>query len=232
MLKVSKMKVEYFPPREDVFLQNEAPTDFYILVTVVVKLLVRKIGVDHVVGEAKVGDLCGEIGVLCYRPQLFTVRTERLCQVLRLNRTTFLNIDQANVGDGTIIMNNLLQEQHLKGMDDPILEEVLTETLNMLTHGQMDLPLNLCSAALGGDDLLLHQLLKKGHNANESDNNGRTPQVCEIQLLVLLRPQSSKDCAANLLNYSADPNCKDSEESVPLWEVIGKWWRIDERCSC
>lgn len=27
------MKAEYFAPREDVILQNEAPTDFYILVT-------------------------------------------------------------------------------------------------------------------------------------------------------------------------------------------------------
>lgn len=26
------MKAEYFPPKEDVILQNEAPTDFYILV--------------------------------------------------------------------------------------------------------------------------------------------------------------------------------------------------------
>lgn len=32
-LKVTEMKAEYFPPKEDVFLQNEAPTDFYILVT-------------------------------------------------------------------------------------------------------------------------------------------------------------------------------------------------------
>ena len=27
------MKAEYYPPKEDVNLQNEAPTDFYILVT-------------------------------------------------------------------------------------------------------------------------------------------------------------------------------------------------------
>lgn len=27
------MKAEYFPPKEDIILQNEAPTDFYILVT-------------------------------------------------------------------------------------------------------------------------------------------------------------------------------------------------------
>lgn len=55
------------------------------------------------------GDVIGEIGMLCYRPQPFTVRTKRLSQLLRLNRTAFLNIVQANVGDGTIIMNNLLQ---------------------------------------------------------------------------------------------------------------------------
>ncbi|PIN08388.1 hypothetical protein CDL12_19040 [Handroanthus impetiginosus] len=34
---VSEMKAEYFPPNEDVILQNEAPTDFYILVTGAVK---------------------------------------------------------------------------------------------------------------------------------------------------------------------------------------------------
>ena len=33
MVKVSEMKAEYFPPKEDVILQNEAPTDFYVLVT-------------------------------------------------------------------------------------------------------------------------------------------------------------------------------------------------------
>lgn len=27
------MKAEYFPPKEDVILQNEAPMDFYVLVT-------------------------------------------------------------------------------------------------------------------------------------------------------------------------------------------------------
>ena len=63
----------------------------------------------QVVGEVKKGDICGEISVLCYRPQLFTVRTKRLCQLLRINRTAFMNIVQANVGDGNIIMNNLLQ---------------------------------------------------------------------------------------------------------------------------
>lgn len=72
-------------------------------------LMVNNSGTETSVKEVKAGDIIGEIGVLCYRPQLFTVRTKRLCQLLRMNRTTFLNIIQANVGDGTIIMSNLLQ---------------------------------------------------------------------------------------------------------------------------
>ncbi|GMP94648.1 hypothetical protein CsSME_00044030 [Camellia sinensis var. sinensis] len=197
---VSEMKAEYFPPKEDVILQNETPTEFYILVTGTV-----------VVGELKTGDVCGEIGVLCYRPQLFTVRTKRLSQLLRLNRTAFLNIVQANVGDGTIIMNNLLQ--HLKERRDPLMEEILTATEHTLAQGRMDLPLSLCFAAMRGDDLLLHQLLKRGMDPNELDSNGRTP-------LHIAASKGSVECVLLLLDYGADPNRKDSEGNVPIWDAI------------
>lgn len=67
--------------------------------------------------------------------------------------------------------------QHLKDLKDPIMEGILFETENMLARGRMDLPLSLCFAALRGDDLLLHQLLKRGLDPSESDNNGRTALV-------------------------------------------------------
>ncbi|OIV99937.1 hypothetical protein TanjilG_26275 [Lupinus angustifolius] len=208
---VSEMKAEYFPPKEDVILQNEAPTDFYILVTGAVDLVVLKNGVEHVVGEAKTGDLCGEIGVLCYKPQHFTVRTKRLSQLLRLNRTTFLNIIKANVGDGTIIMNNLLQ--CLKEHNDPIMDDVLMETENMIAGGRMDLPVSLCFAAVRGDDFLLCQLLKRGLNPNEPDYNGRTA-------LHIAASKGNEKCVLLLLEYGADPNVRDSDGNVPLWEAI------------
>lgn len=63
---------------------------------------------------------------------------------------------------------------------DPYMEGVLLETENMLARGRLDLPLSLCFAAMRGDDLLLHQLLRRGLDPNESDNNGRTALVCEI----------------------------------------------------
>ncbi|MQL88867.1 hypothetical protein Taro_021439 [Colocasia esculenta] len=208
---VSEMKAEYFPPKEDVILQNEAPTDFYILVTGAVDLMEYNNGEEKVLREAKAGDVFGEIGVLCYRPQLLSARTKRLCQLLRLNRTSFLNIIQANVEDGTKIMNNLLQ--YLKDQNDPVMEGVLRETENMLARGRLDLPLTLCFAAIRGDDLLMQQLLRRGLDPNEADNNRRTA-------LHIAASKGSENCVRLLLDYGADPNCKDLDGSVPLWEAI------------
>ncbi|XVF88159.1 hypothetical protein PTKIN_Ptkin19aG0027900 [Pterospermum kingtungense] len=210
---VSELKAEYYPPNEDVILQNEGPTEMYILVTGAVEIEENLMcnGSLQAIGEKTTGDVVGEIGVLCYRPQLFTVRTKRLTQLLRLNRNEFLNIVQANVGDGTIIMNNLLQ--HLKESNDPVMEEILRETELMLARGRMGLPLSLCFAAARGDDLMLEQLLKRGSDPNEQDNNGRTA-------LHIAASNGSEHCVTVLLEYGVNPNIRDPEGSVPLWEAI------------
>ena len=75
--------------------------------------------------------------------------------------------------------------QHLKDLNNPMMSEILVETENMLARGRSDLPLSLCFAALRGDDLLLHQLLKRGLDPNELDSNGRTVLVCDTLLLLI-----------------------------------------------
>lgn len=207
---VSEMKAEFFSPNEDVILQNEAPTDFYIIVNGSVDLLQTVNGTEQSVGQAKKGDICGEIGVLCYRPQLFTVRTKRLCQLLRINRTTFLNIVQASVGDGNIVMNNLLQ--HLKEQQSEF-GESLAEIERMIGRGKLDVPLSLCFAARRGDDILMQRLLKEGLDPNESEDSGRTA-------LHIAASNGSVKCVRLLLDYGADPDCRDQEGSIPLWEAM------------
>lgn len=54
-------------------------------------------------------DVVGEIGVLCYMPQPFTVRSRKLSQLLRCDRTVFMNIVQQYKEDGQRIVDNLMQ---------------------------------------------------------------------------------------------------------------------------
>lgn len=58
---------------------------------------------------AQATDVIGEIGVICYRPQPFTVRSRKLSQLLRLDRIVFMNIVQQYKEDGQKIVDNLLQ---------------------------------------------------------------------------------------------------------------------------
>eukprot|EP01018_Ginkgo_biloba_P026192 Gb_31891 [translate_table: standard] len=208
---VSEMKAEYFPPKEDIILQNEAPTDFYVLVSGTVELFAYRDGTEQILGKAQAGDVFGEIGVLCYRPQPFTVRTHKLSQLLRLNRSSFMNIVQSNIGDGTIIMNNLLQ--HLKELKDPTFEELSTETERLLSRGRVDVPISLCFVSSRGDMQLMEQLLSRGMNPNETDYSSRTP-------LHIATARGFADCVSILLEFGADVNSKDEDGSVPLWEAI------------
>ncbi|PRQ29448.1 putative potassium channel, voltage-dependent, EAG/ELK/ERG, ankyrin repeat-containing [Rosa chinensis] len=112
---VSEIDAEYFPPKEEVILQNEAPTDLYILVSGAVVLISNLDGQEQVVGKANSGDTLGEIGVLCQRPQPYTVRTTELSQILRLRRNSLMTTIQTNKEDEQIIMNNIFMK--LKGED-------------------------------------------------------------------------------------------------------------------
>ncbi|CAM0153226.1 unnamed protein product [Urochloa decumbens] len=211
---VSEMNAEYFAPREDFILQNEAPSDFYILVTGSVELIELQNGAEQLAGMARAGDVVGEIGVLCYRPQLFTARTRSLSQLLRMERTAFLRIVQANVGDGTIIINNLIQ--YLKEKKDSVaIAGVAEEIEYMLARGQLELPVTLCYAASKGDDFLMHQLLKRGVDPNESDNYWHTA-------LHVAASTGHEQCVRLLLEHGADPNARDAQGSVPLWEALSR----------
>ncbi|QCD76988.1 potassium voltage-gated channel Eag-related subfamily H member 6 [Vigna unguiculata] len=113
---ISDMEAEYFPPKEDVILQNESSTELYVLVSGAVDLVRYIEGHDNVHGKAVAVDAFGEIGVLYQIPQPFTVRTTELSQILRLNKTSLMNVLQANPGEAQIIMDNLLMR--LKGRED------------------------------------------------------------------------------------------------------------------
>lgn len=63
------MKVEYFPPKVEVILQNEIPTDFYTVVSGAMEVLTHKNGIcflsaQHITEHVKMeqfGCRCGRV---------------------------------------------------------------------------------------------------------------------------------------------------------------------------
>ncbi|XAR70906.1 hypothetical protein NMG60_11027946 [Bertholletia excelsa] len=110
---VSEIKAEYFPPKVDIILQNEIPTDFYIVVSGAVDVLTYNNGMEQFLSKAGAADMAGEIGVLFNIPQPFTVRTKRLSQVIRISHHQFKQMVQPHTDDGQIIVSNFIQVRSL-----------------------------------------------------------------------------------------------------------------------
>ncbi|XP_057866829.1 potassium channel KAT1 [Cryptomeria japonica] len=114
---VSEIQVVYFPAKHDVILQNEAPTNLYIIVSGAVELIVQSGGVDEQVSgiefqkleKVDMGDIFGEYGVLCNRPQPFWARTNKVSELLVLGRKALEGMLESYVEDKQIVMTNLFQ---------------------------------------------------------------------------------------------------------------------------
>ncbi|KAG6428608.1 hypothetical protein SASPL_112861 [Salvia splendens] len=162
---VREIKVEYFPPNKDVILKNDTPTDFYIIVSGAVDLL----GEDQVVGEARKGEVVGEIGVLCFKPQLFTVRTKRLTQLLRLDRTTFLNIVKGHAEDGANIMKNFTEHLNDPGMKQLVEGMGMSiDNLNSAGKGQLTAASQTRDKTPSRDDAFLSSRVSETGKASSS----------------------------------------------------------------
>ncbi|XP_018623493.1 potassium channel KAT3 isoform X2 [Nicotiana tomentosiformis] len=119
---VSEIKAEYFPPKVDIVIQNEIPTDFYIIVSGAVEVVTYKNGMEQFLSKLESPELFGEVGVIFNTPQPFTVRSKRLSQVVRISHHHFKQLVQPLNADGKIILSNFLQ--NLKGMEKEELQEI------------------------------------------------------------------------------------------------------------
>ncbi|XP_031256768.1 potassium channel KAT1 [Pistacia vera] len=204
---VSEMDAEYFPPKEEVILQNEAPTDLYILVSGRVEFISYVNGQDQVLAKAVAGEVFGEIGVLCYRPQPFTVRTTELSQILRLNRTSLINTIQVNTEDGRIIMNNLsekLKQLESMGFKYPTTDPGLI--LNEWLDGE----------PMGGSNL--HAGCQESPNRDPSLQELKDFNILGSEATEMKETNKGQDCTV----YAMDVNPKVEDGQTELHSAIRK----------
>ncbi|KAF9621636.1 hypothetical protein IFM89_025368, partial [Coptis chinensis] len=231
--KVSEMEAEYFPPKEDVILQNEAPTDLYILVSGAVDLTASTPGHGKVHRKVTAGEAFGEIGVLCCRPQPFNARTAELSQILRLNRNSLINIVQTNMEDGNIMMNNLVQKLKDPGsvgfgdadaylgflikewLDEGPLRGICTQGHKVYNpqedpsiHKGRDIYISMHDSAEKEETDHIYELIKGGADINLPDKYGQTVSSCCC-------PQGHVEMIKLLLEQGANVNKADARGWTP-----------------
>ncbi|KAA8545512.1 hypothetical protein F0562_020296 [Nyssa sinensis] len=208
LLLVADMKAEYIPPREDVILQNEAPDDVYIIVSGEVEMIDCETEKERVVETLQSGNMFGEVGALCCRPQRYTYRTKALSQLLRLKTNALIEAMQNKQEDYVAVFKNFLQHRKLKDLSigDLVLE-----------GGEEDddsnMSINLLTVASTGNAAFLDELLKAGFDPDIGDSKGRTP-------LHIAALKGHEDCVLALIKHACNIHLKDMDGNTALWDAI------------
>ncbi|XP_057977463.1 potassium channel AKT2/3 isoform X2 [Malania oleifera] len=208
---VAKMKAEYIPPREDVIMQNEAPDDVYIIVSGEVECIDGKMEKEWVIGTLQSGDMFGETGALCCKPQSFTFRTKTLSQLLRLKTSVLLEAMQIKQEENLTLLKNFLQ--HLKnfkelsiGVGDLLFERGEED-------GDPNMAFNLLSIANTNNAAFLDELLKAKLDPDIVDSRGRTP-------LHIAASKGHEECVLVLIKHGCNVHLQDIDGNTALWDAI------------
>ncbi|KAL1336370.1 hypothetical protein HN51_030742 [Arachis hypogaea] len=205
---VAKMKAEYLPPREDVIMQNEAPDDVYIIVSGEVEFIDCVMEKERVLGTLQTGDMFGEVGALCCRPQSFTFRTKTLTQLLRLKTSTLIETMQVKKEDNIQILKNFLQ--HFKQLKDLSIRDLMVESVE---EEDPDMAVNLLTVATTGNAVFLEELLRAGLDPDIGDSEGKTP-------LHIAASNGHEDCVKVLLKHACNLHLRDINGNTALWDAI------------
>lgn len=209
LLLVADMKAEYLPPREDVILHNEAPDDVYIIVSGEVEIIASDMEKERVVWTLKSGDMFGEVGAFCCRPQCFTYRAKMLSQLLRLKTSALVEAMKINREDNIAMIKNFLK--HHKNLEDLCLGDLFLEGVE--EEGDPNLSINLLTVASTGNAAFLDELLKAGLDPDVGDSKGRTP-------LHIAATKGHEECVVVLLKHACNIYLQDIDGNTAIWEAI------------
>nr|BAA84085.1 potassium channel [Nicotiana paniculata] len=209
LLLVADMKAEYIPPREDVIMQNESPDEVYIIVSGEVEMIECEMENEQVCWTFKSGDMLGEVGAFCCRPQSYTYRTKTLSQLLKIRTTSLIEAMKTRQEDNLIMIKNFLQ--HHKKLRDLKLGDLFHEV--RAENGDPNMSVNLLTVASTGNAAFLEELLKARLDPDIGDAQGRTP-------LHIAASKGHEECVMVLLRHGCNIHLRDVNGNTALWEAI------------
>ncbi|CAN1143536.1 Potassium channel AKT2/3 [Linum perenne] len=211
---VAQMKAEYIPPREDVIMQNEAPDDLYIIVSGEVEMIDCDLDKELVVGSLQSGEMFGEVGGLCCRPQSFTFRTRTISQLLRFKTSALIEAMHSRQEDYVAIIKNFLQVRyHHRKIRDLKIGDFLFDGGEEESDKSMAFNLlSVASTATRNDVTMMKELLKQGLNVSSKDRQGRSAvqiamaenQVQMVELLVMNGAAVSSEEESNKVMFNKE----------------------------
>ncbi|XP_076897406.1 potassium channel KAT3-like [Bidens hawaiensis] len=214
---VSEMEAEYFPPKEVVILQNEIPTNLYIIVTGAVDIISQKDGHDQIIGKVGSGEMFGETGVLYNTPQPFMFQTSEISQILRMDGSALLRIIHTNTQDGFVIMNNFYMK--LKGLESIghrglAMENSSTDVHNYRNENQVTWESSNIDYLNSEDTKKQEQINKSKSNKNEI-NVDLPAEEGQTALHVAVK-QGHLEMVKLLLEGGANANKPDAKGCTPI----------------
>nr|ABF85695.1 potassium channel [Nicotiana rustica] len=209
LLLVADTKAEYIPPREDVIMQNESPDEVYIIVSGEVEMIECEMENEKVVWTFKSGDMLGEVGAFCCRPQSYTYRTKTLSQLLKIRTTSLIEAMKTRQEDNLIMIKNFLQ--YHKKLRDLKLGDLFHEV--GAENGDPNMSVNLITVASTGNATFLEELLKARLDPDIGDAQGRTP-------VHIAASKGHEECVMVLLRHGCNIHLRDVNGNTALWEAI------------
>ncbi|KAK4337817.1 hypothetical protein RND71_042304 [Anisodus tanguticus] len=206
---VADMKAEYIPPREDVIMQNESPDEVYIIVSGEVEMIDSEMENEQIVWTLRSGDMFGEVGAFCCRPQSYTYRTRTLSQLLKIRTSSLIEAIKSRQEDNVTMMKNFLQ--HHKKLKDLRLTDLFLDVGEEDSDPNMSI--NLLTVASTGNAAFLDELLKARLDPDIGDSKGRTP-------LHIAASKGHEECVMVLLRHGCNTHLQDVNGNTALWEAI------------
>ncbi|GAQ87724.1 K+-channel ERG and related proteins [Klebsormidium nitens] len=210
---VGEMSLEIQLPNTAVVTAGDVAESLYVVVR---GTLTRETAAGQPVaggGALGAGGVFGKVAVLYAVPQVATVRTAEVCELLRVDKATLTRILRAYPEDNRHMLANMTRRAQAARSAGDGAQGLAVELSSVLEAQDAEVTRRLCNTAARGNAERLRELLVAPGASNGADYDGRAP-------LHFAAAAGHAGCVDVLAKAGADVNAQDHLGRTPLLEAV------------